>query len=145
MEKRKEKIKDGETEIKKIPLGIKIIAVIYYIATVFYLGIALISFFKSGLISKIPDFATIITPRISILFGITFLLLSILSFFIARGLFKFQKWARIVLIIFSVVNIIGGIFSIIEGNLTSSINLVFNLVIASYLLFNKKVKSAFSN
>jgi hypothetical protein len=135
-----------EPKKKKAPLGLKIISVIYYIACALYLAISLVAFIKSSWISELSNLGLLpaMSQQTIMTFGIIFLALAVLSFFIARGLPRFQMWARIALLGICALNIIGGIFSIVEGNYPSAINLVFNLAIACYLIFSKKVKEAFN-
>jgi len=127
----------------KIPLGVKIISIIYYLSAILYLVIAIISLFFKDLIFKIPDFSQITNSYASIILGVIFILLTIFSATVATGLWKQKNWARIALIIFCSLNITGGIFSLIKGGYLSSINLIFNLIIASYLIFSKKIKGFF--
>ena len=143
---KREQIQQIEAKKRKAPLGIKIISIIYYIASFLYLAIAIVAFFKQDIISELSklELLPVMNSDTIIIFGIFFLLLSILSFFIARGLLKFQMWARIALLGICALNIVGGIFSILEGNYLSAINLLFNLIIACYLIFSRKVKEAFS-
>lgn len=138
--------KESSIVKKKVPLGLRIISIIYYIASALYLTIALVAFFKKNWILELSNLGLlpVMNAQTTFIFGAVFLLLSIISFFIARGLIKFHAWSRIALLGICSINIIGGLFSIIEGNYPSIINLVFNLIIASYLIFSKKVKRAFT-
>jgi len=133
--------------IKKESLvGIKIISIIYYLATIFSLTIALIAFFKPDFIKDAPTFGgQLPSEYILISLGIFFVFLTFFSFFVAIGLQNKNNKARISLIVFCAINAIGGVISIAEGSYLSSINLLFNLGIIYYLVFNKKVKAQFSN
>jgi len=133
--------------IKKESLvGIKVISIIYYLATIFSLAIALIAFFKPDFIKDAPTFGgQLPSEYVIISLGIFFVFLTFFSFFVAIGLQNKSNKARISLIVFSTINVIGGIISIAEGSYLSSINLIFNMGIIYYLLFNKKVKEQFSN
>jgi hypothetical protein len=135
-----------EVKKRKASLGLKIISVIYYIASVLYLAISLVAFIKSSWISELSNLGLLpnMSQQTITIFGIIFILLAVLSFFIARGLLKFQMWARIALLAICTINILGGILSVLEKSYPSIINLVFNLIIACYLIFSKKVKAAFS-
>jgi hypothetical protein len=135
-----------EPKKRKAPLGLKIISVIYYIACALYLAIAIVAFIKISWISELSNLGLLpaMSQQTIMTFGIFFVLLSILSFFIARGLLKFQMWARVALLAICAINIFGGILSVLEKSYPSIINLVFNLIIACYILFSKKTKAAFS-
>ena len=126
--------------------GIKIISIIYYLATIFSLTIALIAFFKPEIIKGAPTFGGQVPPEYFIIsLGIFSIFLIFFSFFIAIGLQNKSKGARASLIVFSAINALGGIISIAEGSYLSSINLIFNMGIIYYLIFNKRVKTQFSN
>jgi glucan phosphoethanolaminetransferase (alkaline phosphatase superfamily) len=139
MEKEKTK-----TQIKK-PIGVILIAVFYFLASILYLATAIIAFFYKNLLTQLPNFniPEAFVDQAILTLGILFLVLSLLSLIIAIALLKRKNWARVFVIIFSFILIIGGVFSLIEGNYISSINLLINLIIAAYLLFSKKVKRYF--
>ncbi len=119
---------------KEVPIGVKIISIIYYLGTV--VGVIL------GLFFIIP---------VGVFFeGIILFGLGILSFFVARGLLKLRPWARVLAIILSCLGILMAVFSIaylggILGNIFTIIfSLLFELLTGGYLLFNNNVKKAFS-
>lgn len=150
----------GQTRVKEVPVLVKVLAVLYYISA----GVAAI-----GLIFIIASSIFVSGRILSLLVSIIFIGGFIaLLFFIARGLWKGQNWARIMVIIFCILGIIsaiGGIitFSIFRNavsavgdNLTSImaplqivqttmllVVIMIDMLIAGYLLFNKKVKEAF--
>jgi hypothetical protein len=127
---------------KKIPLGLKIISIFYYVSAVLLLVLAIVSLFKtSSLFSVLGDG---IGPIISL----GFFVLAFLSFFIGRGIYKAQKWSRITAISLAILAILSAISLFIRGETTTEylngiINLVVNGFIGGYLLFNKKVKKYF--
>ena len=134
--------------VKTIPTGVKIISILYYIGAVFAAisGILFIigASFISSLLNSIPLLSAL-GSSLFIVVGIVFILLGILQFFIARGLWKGRNWARVLVIIFSVIAILLGIYVIIQGSIMNGIiNLVFSGIIGGYLLFSRKVKDAFS-
>lgn len=137
-------------ENKKIPIGVKIISILYYLICALQLIFGITMIYMSN---KAPEKIIKIFPIISTLvlvLGIGFIGAAVLSFFIARGLWKGQRWSRIIVIVFSAIGIIyslvGFATNFIRGNKTGFIiTLVFNLIIAAYLFFDPKVKSAFAN
>ena len=136
---------DGQNApVSSVPTGVKIISVLYYIGAVFelLLGIALI-FGAGALKAKIP-FLAFLGPFL-IIGGVILIGLAVLSFFVGRGLWKGQKWSRIVAIIFAVLGILSAIYSIVSGSYSSVIFLLIELAIGGYLMFNSSVKSAFSS
>ena len=141
-------MKTSENQQKnKLPLGIIIISIIYYLAAILYLGVAILAFIKPEIIKEVPNFSNInpaILPNAFFSLGIIFILLSVFALVVATGLLKRWNFSRIALIIFCIFNIVGGILSLTEGNYLSSINIAFNLIIAVYLIFSKKVRTAFS-
>ena len=131
---------------KSLPLGLRIISIIYYIATVFSLIIAILAFTAPGIIKNVPGFGANIAanPLAFVILGIIFIILSGLSFFIAQGIQRIDNKARMALLVLCAINVIGGIISIIEGSYLSSINLAFNLAIGLYITLNKKVRREFN-
>jgi hypothetical protein len=131
---------------KQVPTGVKIISVLYYIGAVASLLFGILMIVGAGalgaLIENIP-FAALFGGLFVVL-GIVMIALAVLSFFIGRGLWKGQKWARIIVIIFAILGLIGAIFNLINGQWSSIISLIINGVIGYYLLFSKSVKAAFA-
>ncbi|MFA5953509.1 MAG: DUF2127 domain-containing protein [Candidatus Pacearchaeota archaeon] len=130
---------------KYIPVGVKVISILYYIGVVGLVALAILSFIGTkaiGLIMPVPE---LLTSSILIVMGIIFLAFAVLSFFIGYGLWKSQKWARIVAIIFAIIGVIMYIISLV-GQFTVSplIMLIIDSAIAGYLLFAKEVKKAFA-
>ena len=129
--------------------GVKVISVLYYIIADLSLIFAIMFFVGVGVLStvlgSVAPFLGELGTGLVVVVGIVSLILAVLYFFIARGLWKAQKWARIVLIIFSILGIISAISTLVSGSLTQGIlNIVINGVIGGYLIFSKKVKTAFS-
>lgn len=126
-----------------VPTGVKVIAVLYYIVAGLSVLGAIAFFFGAGFLADlIPILA--LFGGILIVVGIVILLFAVLDFFIGRGLWKAQKWARIVAIIFSILGIIGAIISLIQKDFTNIVTLIVHGLIAYYLIFNASVKQAFA-
>ena len=122
---------------KKIPTGVKILSVLDYIAAVLLLIIGLLSFFVNiAALSVLGVFVGII--------GVIFIVLGVVEFFVARGLWKGQNWARVITIIFSIFGLIFGLISLVGGGLFGIIEIVIDLIIGGYLIFNNNVKVFFS-
>ncbi len=130
--------------MEKSPLGIKILSGFSFVAVVLYLVVAGIAFFGKDILSKIPNFGIEQSASGFFIFmGLIMVVLALIFLFIAFGLIKGMQSARVTLITISGIFIIGGVFSLVEENYISIINLVFNLTILLYLLLNKKVKRFF--
>jgi len=133
---------------KEIPTGVKVISIVYYV----FAAIAVIAsiFLFSGASTISSLFGSI--PILSILgalgsglfiFGaIMSLIFGTLSFFIGRGLWKIKKWARTLVIVFSCIGVLIGIFSISSG-FVAVVQLAISGGIGGYLIFSKEVKKAF--
>ena len=141
-----------------VPGFVKFIAVLYYIGAglIFFFGLGLTIFGISslGVNSNIPEslallgaFISLIGPFILII-GIVLLGLAVLYFFVGRGLWKGKNWARVLVIIFSFLGILGIIIALALGSVESAINgsfgAVINAVIGFYLIFNRRVREAFA-
>ena len=70
---------------------------------------------------------------------------AVLTFFVARGLWKLQNWARITAIVFAALGILQNIsFRPMMGGFSGNIlGLAISGLIGGYLLFSKEVKKAF--
>ncbi|HLD37354.1 MAG TPA: hypothetical protein VJA86_02090 [Candidatus Nanoarchaeia archaeon] len=152
---------------KEIPVGVKIIAVLYYIIGIVALVFAII-YFVGGMM-EIPSMAGDLSAGgiswlllfIAIFITIVLIALAIFGIFVGRGLWKKRGWARITAItfhcfvVFIVIYLIVNIFAILEragGTVENKliwviiglIVSIINLTIAGYLAFSKAVKDAFS-
>ncbi len=134
-------------KVLELPIGVKIISVLYYIAAVssIILGISFLagaSIAREALTSQIPTLV-LFGPGM-LIFGAVFLVVGIISFLIGRGLWKGKNWARIVAIIIAGIGIVFAIIGIVQGNIIGTLfRLVLNGVIGGYLLLNKQVKKVF--
>ena len=128
----------------EVPTGVKVISVLYYIGAVFELIIAVLLFVGSGAIKTQVPLLAVLGPFL-IIGGIILIGLAVLSFFVGRGLWKGQKWSRIVAIIFAVIGVLFAILGMVQGQVAQNIlGLVISGAIGGYLLFSGDVKSAFA-
>ena len=132
--------------MSNVPVGAKIIAVLNYIGAVLLLisGISAIvsSGIKASYISSIVPIT--LGPGLFVVMGIILIALAVLFFFLGRGLWKGQQWARIVEIVLAIIGVISAIVGMFQGAITSNIvSLVIDAIIGGYLLFSKQVKEAF--
>jgi hypothetical protein len=140
---------NNQEQIKEAPIGVKIISIFYYlqVALVVIAGILIVSdFFKNSLIAGYgSSFLTLVIPIILLI------ALSVFVFLIAHGLWKGKSWTRIIVIIFSVWELIIGLgliiglsgIAIMKNILTSLAAILINGVIGGYLLFNERVNEFF--
>jgi len=161
--------KSGRQFNESVPGFVKFFGILYYIAAgLMALGGGLI-ILEGGIVSTIlgslsPSLAAI--GGVFLIFSIPLFGFAVLDFFIGRGLFKRQKWARIIVIIFAIIGVAQSVISIpliiiLNGSSSYSVmlsavpggmallisplvlSLVLSGLIASYLIFSKKVKAAF--
>ncbi|MFX0212154.1 MAG: hypothetical protein ACFFDT_39640 [Candidatus Hodarchaeota archaeon] len=132
---------------KTMPTGIKIISVLYYIGAVLSLLFGILLLIGAGaistLVTEIPLLGFLGAGFLTVI-AIIMIALAVLGFFIGRGLWKGQNWARIVAIIFAILGFISAIINLISAQWGSIISLVINGLIGYYLLFSKNVKEAFA-
>lgn len=130
---------DGE-----VPTGVKVISVLYYIGAVVELLLGIALFAGADAIKRQVPLLAVLGPFL-IVGGIILLGLAVLSFFVGRGLWKGQKWARIVAIIFAALGVLLAVVGMVQGQIASNIvSLVISGAIGGYLLFSSSVKSAFA-
>ncbi len=128
----------------EVPTGVKVISVLYYIGAVLELLFAVLLFVGAGTIaSKIPLIGAI-GSGLFIIVGVVLIGLAVLSFFVGRGLWKAQKWSRIVAIIFAVLGVLFAVLGMVQGQVASNVvSLVISGAVGGYLLFSSGVKAAF--
>lgn len=130
---------------KSAPVGVKIISILYYIGAAVGLIFGLSLMFGGGALSTLLGGLGILFGSLFIILGIILIGFAVLSFFIGRGLWKAQKWARIVAIIFGILGFLGGVFSLVGGSIGAGIvNILIEGFIIGYLLFSLEVKQFFS-
>jgi len=135
----------AKMEGKKIPTGVKVISILYYITAILAIIFGLLFLFGGGAIANLIPGLGILGGGLFIVIGIIFIGLGILGFFIGRGLWKAKKWARILVIVFAGLGIISAITQMVQGDFMSSIiNLAINGIIGGYLIISKKVKKTFA-
>jgi len=132
---------EGQT----MPTGVKVISILYYIGAALELLFAILLFVGAGTIaSKIPIIGAL-GAGLFVVLGVILIGLAVLSFFVGRGLWKGQKWSRIVAIIFAALGVLFGIIGMVQGQIVSNIvGLVISGAIGGYLLFSNEVKTAFA-
>ena len=80
-----------------------------------------------------------------ILLGLLMITLGVFEYFVGRGLWKLQNWARFVVLFFSGLGLVMAIISLFQGSLVTPISsLAINGLIVWYLGFSKSVRKAFA-
>ena len=130
-------------QVRTRPIGVTILAVLGYINAVFSLigGIAMVvgSGILGTALSMIPGYALLGALGTSaIMFvGVILIVMAVINYFVARGLWAGKNWARIVMIVFAALSVVT---SIVPLNI---IGLVIGAVIIWYLAFNKPAVAYF--
>lgn len=143
------------------PMAIKIISIIFYIFAAFSIagGILIMLGGAAGsailatlgvdkVMSLVPgaSIETIILGAglltVLIFVGILSILLGILEIFLGRGLWKRQKWAYIITVIFIILEFLKALFGILITP-ASIVGLIIYGVLGYYLIFNHRVKDYF--
>lgn len=146
--KKSEEIKETK-DLNKMPVGVQIISVYYYLLAAFYVIIGLFVILGANAIATLlveasPDLAAVLTGSLMTILGVVLIGFAVLCFFIGRGLWKLKAWAKIVTIILALIGIIGIVYTIISGfGWFQIIRLAINGAIAWYLLFCKEAKGVF--
>lgn len=129
---------------KNRPVGVTILAVLAYIGAAFTLigglallfGSAALSAFIATWVPKAALFATAGTA-LFIFLGLIMIAFAVLDYFIGKGLWNGQNWARIVVLVLAVLSFISSIFPF------NIVGLVIDGVIIWYLGFNKEAVKYF--
>ncbi|VVB79654.1 Uncharacterised protein [uncultured archaeon] len=123
------------------PVGVKILSILAYIGAVvtLILGIVMLfgANFLSGFLSQWVPVSGFLVGSMIVFVGVVFIALAVLDYFVGRGLWSGQNWARILVLIFSVLSVLGSLrhFDIV--------NIVIDAVIIWYLGFNKEAVNYF--
>lgn len=132
---------------QQVPTGVKVISVLYYIGMALELILGILFLVGAGIVGSVVEEIPVISLLGSgflVLIGIILIGISVLSFFVARGLWNGNNWARIVTIIFSGLGALSAISSLVQGRASSIIGLAIHFIIIGYLLFSSDVKKAFT-
>ena len=139
--------------MKEKPLGVKILGVLYYIGSAvsilfavlfFFLGLYLVqnasaveAEFSAEDLAAIGSVVTLV-PLFFVFAGFS-LVVGVLDFFLGRGFWKAQNWARIFVLVCSFLGIAYGLFYLISGlYIFDSITLfagVLNIAINGFLVW----------
>jgi hypothetical protein len=142
---------------RKLPVWVKIISILCYIKSFFFLisgtvlfGAGLIFFLSTGAAEEelpaLSLFLNVFGGGIFLVAGVVLICLALAIFFIARGLWKKQNWARFIVIIVAGAGIIASIFLAVKFKnvAMAAPGLIIGFLIGAYLFFNRKVRSVFS-
>ena len=144
--------------MKQLPLGIRVIATLYY----FLAGLALFAlisslgtlFWVESTVSAIPGglsggepapVLSLFGLASSMEVGIAFYIFVILSgAIVGIGLWKGKNWSRIAAIVLMSIGAVYSVYEIIKGNFTYLIGVVVGGLLIGYLLFSPRAKEFFS-
>jgi uncharacterized membrane protein (DUF2068 family) len=126
--------------MSSVPVGAKIISILYYILTAFeILGGLAVLLGHHGLVLR---YAGSYTGGVYLIFAILAILLGVLSIFIGIGLWGGQNWARIVAMVFSFLGLLYAISTMIHGR-GGYISFVVDLIVILYLAISPRVRASF--
>ena len=131
----------------RVPTHVKVISVLHYIGAALSLIVGILMIAGAGLIGsllgELGELALVGTGVI-VAIGVVFIAFAVLYFFIGRGLWKLQSWARIVAVVLAILGFIGAIMNLASAAIaTGIVGLLLYGYIAGYLLFAKDAKRAF--
>lgn len=126
---------------------VKVIAILGYIGAALLALVGLIFLFGGSFVGSMLTlaglFGGIAIGGLFVFAGIAMIIIGVLEFIVALNLWKHKNWARIVMIVLSVLGIIGALSSIGKGPFMSIVNLIINGGIFYLLTFNKDVVALF--
>ena len=122
-----------------VPTGAKIIAILFYIASVAFIVLGIISSFVSSINLQLLGIG------LGLLAGIASIVWGVLNFIAGRGLWSGQQWGKILAIAMSSLYVIFGIINVIETHRANYFSLIVNIVIILYLLISRKVSVAYQS
>lgn len=115
------------------PSGVTILVILEVIGGLFELGIGALMFSAAALLGDmmpedVPGLGGVLTGLFSAI-GIVLVIMGLIAFLIAYGLWTGQGWAWILCLIFSIIGIIIGILSLPGG----IIGLIIDIIILYYI------------
>jgi hypothetical protein len=144
---------------RETPLGVKVISILMFISVAVLAVIGILLIIMGIIFTVTPvkvanlptDFPIQLVPFVtSTLFGITLvvisfilLLIALAEYIISLNLWRLKNWARIIIIVVSVLSAISALINIFRGQFSAIISLAIDIIVAVYLLFNTEVKRAF--
>ena len=142
MAKKKEAVKKP----KKAPLGVQIISVLYYIGAVIITLVGLLCIvLGAGFADELITSMGSLGPGLIVALGIIFIAIGVFGFFVGMGLWKLKQWARIAVIVLSLISVISSLYGLVmmKSIVSNIITILINGAIAYYLIFVKEAKEAF--
>ena len=132
----------------EVPVGVKIISVLYYIYGAILVLAGIASFFGAGMMSglaqSIPLLGILGAGLIAVI-GVVLLVLGFVALAVGFGLWTAKSWARIVAIVLAILGAVMNLVSLVSMiTIGSILSLIIQVVIAYYLIANKDVKKVFS-
>ena len=131
----------GNHSTKKVPTLVKVIAIFNYFTAAFLILGAIIGVAVAGLALNMWGLDGI---EPAIVLGIIMILFAIFMIFLGRDLWRGRNWARITEIVLAIAWLLIALLGILQQNYWDFVGLIANGVIAGYLLFNTRVKAAFT-
>jgi hypothetical protein len=135
-----------------VPVGVKVISILYYIGAALALIFAIIMFVGASFAAAIfPSLGSAnmssmasLGSTLAIVAGVVCIIAAAIDFAIGFFLWKLKKWARIVAIVLGCLSVVGAIinFAMLQF-VPGVIGLIIGGFIAGYLLFAKDAKAAF--
>lgn len=129
------------------PIGVTILAILEILAGILALVASLGMFAASALVGtgdlwsqlnetgqQIPQFLIDSGSTIFLGLGVVFLVIAIVAFILAWGFLKGKKWAWWLGVIFAVLQIISGAFSLLTSGVSGIVSLVIPILILVYLM-----------
>lgn len=126
------------------PREVKIISILYYIvASAWILQGGLLILAHLSKMPALKVLLTIVGGVNPILVGVAAIVMGIVLLFVARGLWKHMKMARLIAILFAIFSIVDRVFSLVSARdfiliVQLLIPLIINALIARYLIKNKE-------
>ncbi len=123
------------------PLGVKIISILYYlngsVSIIFgFLFLVAAKFLTKGALA-------LIVFGIGAIVGVILIIVGIFSIFLGRCLWVGKSWARIIVIIFSGLGVLGSLGPLLVGGFFMLVPLAMHGAILGYLLASKEAKEYF--
>jgi len=134
------------TPSRSVPTGVKVIGWLYMIFSILGIlgGIMLLVGGTAILGASIEGEGGGVLAAIMGFGAVVVLIIGIVGFLAGLKLNKGKNWARILIIVLSVLAVLSALVGMVSGNFSGIVSLIINGLIGGYLWFNAAVKAAFN-
>lgn len=135
-----------QTQSWHAPVGVRILAVLEYVAGAFFLIFGIMAFFRGDVFLRVMYYGgsgTLATGGYPLI-GLIAVVLGIIHLLLGSGLWNGKAWAYIWVIAVSIAYVVLGIIALATVGYVNYVSFILNALVLVYLLADARVKAYFS-